>query len=154
MNNKGFTTIELVLTIVLVIIIMGTITNVTYTYRDTASYEETKTSIINYKNTLTKIIYDDIFLEKVVSIEEVNNDNISLIKENGDKIELSLINLENEVGILYNGVKYIIPESDDGLIVMKGMNVKRNDEIKMYTVDIIFHHIVLETDYSIHFMVS
>ena len=154
MNNKGFTTIELVLTIVLVIIIMGTITNVTYTYRDTANSEETKTNIINYKNTLTKIIYDDIFLEEVVSIEEVDNNNISLIKENGEKIELSLINESNEVGILYNGVKYIIPESDDELIVMKGMTLKRNVEMNLYTVDIIFYHRVLETDYSIHFMVS
>ena len=77
MNKKGFTTIELVLTIVLVVIIMMTITSVTYTYRDRSNYEELITEVTNYKNTLTKIIYDDLLDETnlVTKIEEIFESN-------------------------------------------------------------------------------
>lgn len=54
MNKQGFTTVELILTMVLVMIIMATITNVTYTYRDRSTYEELKTEVTDYKNTTTK----------------------------------------------------------------------------------------------------
>ena len=40
MNNKGFTTVELILTMVLVITIMFSITSVTYVYRDRSKYED------------------------------------------------------------------------------------------------------------------
>ena len=60
MNKKAFTTVEMILTILLVVVIMATITSVTLVYRDKSEYEESVTEIENYKNTLTKIIYDDI----------------------------------------------------------------------------------------------
>ena len=56
MNKKAFTTVEMILTILLVVVIMATITSVTLVYRDKSEYEENVTEIDNYKNTLTKII--------------------------------------------------------------------------------------------------
>ena len=61
MNKKGFTTVELILTMAIVIVIMGTISGVTYNYRDRSNAEEEITEVTNFKNSVTKTIYDDIF---------------------------------------------------------------------------------------------
>ena len=49
MNKKAFTTVEMILTILLVVVIMATITSVTLVYRDKSEYEESVTEIENYK---------------------------------------------------------------------------------------------------------
>ena len=46
MNKKGFTTIELLLTMLVVVVIMASITSVTYAYRDRSKYEETITETL------------------------------------------------------------------------------------------------------------
>ena len=75
MNKQGFTTVELILTMVLVMIIMATITNVTYTYRDRSTYEELKTEVTDYKNTTTKIIYDALLdtTDRVIRMEKISD---------------------------------------------------------------------------------
>jgi len=167
MNKKGFTTIEMILTIVLVIIIMASITSVTYTYRDRATYEETITDLTNYKNTLTKIIYDDILYPEdsaVVSISrglatgdlnENDYTNIRLEKLNGTKIGLSIINETGRVGIRYNNVDYIIPDSESDLIVISDIELKRSRLHGIYSVDITyFHKNIPDYDFKIHFALS
>lgn len=154
-NKKGFTTVELVLTIVLVIIIMGTITNVTYTYRDRSIYEETLTEVINYKNTLTKIIYDDILnsSDPVVKITKVD-DNYKLITLNNKEFALNLINETNKVGISYNGIDYIIPGSVDELVSIEGIDYVEDNDNGLYRLDIMFSHRNLEDTYKIHLVIS
>ena len=48
MNKNGFTTVELLLTMIFVITIMAIITSVTYTYQDRSKYEEKVTEVMNY----------------------------------------------------------------------------------------------------------
>lgn len=158
MNKKGFTTVELVLTIVLVVIIMLSVINVTYTYSDRSNYEEIVTEVIDYKNTLTKIIYDDILNteDPVVSITKIDENNYNLITKSNIEIPLIIIKEEKRVGVNYNGVEYLIPGSTDGLIDKSDLKITYKEDIinNFYSLDITFVHYNLEDEYRIHFVIS
>ena len=125
MNKKGFTTIELLLTMLVVVTIMASITAVTYTYRDRAKYEETLTEVNDYKNMVTKIIYDDILdSNQVVKITKNDEEGKSYTLTRKDNTTLSLLVIDRcvkggsiialdkcneqpgvrETGIHYNGI--------------------------------------------------
>ena len=154
MNKKGFTTVELILTIALVIIIMSTITSVTFVYRDRSDYEENVTQIATYKNTLTKIIYDDILdlNDPVVSIKKDDNF-YTLTTKNNKTIPLKIIEEDDKVGILYNNMEYIIPGSNDGSIELQNVKLQTDDVNKIYVLDITFNSLITDP-FTIHFMVS
>ena len=176
MNNKGFTTVELILTLSVVLIIMTTITSVTYTYRDRSLYEESETEIFNYKNTVTKIIYDDILdiknINGPITIIEQKNENKYYLKNNSNIYYiLSIINEENKVGIQYETVKvttnyetnttsettesttkYIIPGSNDNLIKFDKVDYKETDNY--YLLDIYFYQKSIDQRFKIHLIVS
>lgn len=166
MNKKGFTTVELILTVLLVIIIMGTVSSVTYTYRDRSNYEETLTKVTDYKNTLTKIIYDDILNREDPVIEIVvvtQGDNFVyeyvLKTKSGKDIPLTIIEEEDKVGINYNGIEYLIPGSEDGLVeVYKYIEDKEfyqyNSTNGYSSLEIIFSHRNLEENFKIKLIVA
>lgn len=160
MNKKGFTTVELVLTIILVTTLMATITSVTLVYRDRADYEEAIAGVKDYKNTLTKIIYDDILdtSNPVTSITYDSNDNTYTLvrKDNSNPITLKIINVnendKKEVGIEYDGIKYLVPGSDKGLIEFQDVEFSNQDNI--YTMNITFLSKQFDDPITIHFVVS
>jgi len=172
MNNKGFTTVELILTMAIVMIVMTTIVGVTYTYRDQSSYEEVLTEITDYKNSLTKIIYDDIFdikdesqesQGKVIKINKVddNGKKYTLETDKGVIYNLEIISETNKVGIKYGAsgdeVEYIIPGSTDSLVSFQNeVTLQPNDgsESDIYLLDIYFHHKQLKDRFKIHIIVS
>ena len=164
MNKKGFTTVELILTMSIVIVIMSTITSVTYTYRDRSKHEEVITEVKNYKNSVTKIIYDDILdvgitgNGKVTKIEKVNNTSYNLVATtNGNvkKYNLTILTSPTEVGINYNGTKYIIPGSSSSLVSYVGCELKPSTgESDLYVLDIYFSHKNLDDQIRIHLVVS
>ena len=156
MNNKGFTTVELVLTIVLVAIIMATITNTTFVYRDRSQYEETKSEIINYKNTLTKIIYDDILntTDPILEVIKISDSNYKLITSNNVEKNLTVINETKRIGINYNGIDYIIPDSNDDLIEYEGVVYKEDTINNLYSLEIMFSHSNLEDTYKIRLVIT
>lgn len=160
MNKKGFTTVELVLTIILVTTLMATITSVTLVYRDRADYEEAIASVKDYKNTLTKIIYDDI-LDTTNPVTRItydsNNNAYTLVrKDNSNPITLKIINVnendKKEVGIEYGGIKYLVPGSDKGLIEFQNVEFSNQDNI--YTMNITFLSKQFDDPITIHFVVS
>ena len=157
MNNKGFTTVELVLTILLVVIIMATITNVTYVYRDRSDYEQTITEIINYKNTITRIIYDDILnsSNKVTKIVK-NSDYSYTLVSNSKNYNLTINDESYSVGITYDDVFYEIPGSAEGLVSIDIDNVSflSDEATGVYSLDIVFRHQNVEDVFRIHFVVS
>ena len=165
MNNKGFTTVELILTMAIVIIVMTTITSVTYTYSDQAKYEEIINEITDYKNTVTKIIYDDILninnndqitKGKVTKIEKINEYNYKFITETNEFYNLQIVNNSNEVGIIYDGVKYIIPGSNASLISLDKVTMypSDNQESDLYLLDIYFSHKNIDNKFKIHLIFS
>ena len=172
MNKKGFTTIELVLTIMIVLIIMATITSVTYTYRDRGKYEGQKSEVINYKNNITKIIYDDILnpYDRVVSISGVGSE-YTFTTESGTKYNLRTITKSDEqenkiVGIAYgvendeneenneddedNKIKYWFPISNAKV----KSNLVFDENNNYYRLSIVFSSRNLENDLNLHFVVT
>ena len=161
MNKKGFTTIELLLTMLVVVTIMVSITSVTYTYRDRSKYEETITEVTDYKNMVTKIIYDDILdnSNPVVKLTKVDNKNFTLTRKNNTTIDLQIIDSTNKVGIMYDGMEYIIPDSNNGLIIFEGITMYPDDypdrtDTGLYTLDIVFSHRDLEDQFKVHIAID
>ena len=54
MNKKGFTTVELIVLFILVIILLGSLIGCTVTYRVIMKKEEIRSQLIDFKNTITK----------------------------------------------------------------------------------------------------
>ncbi len=166
MNKKGFTTIELILTMAIVITIMATITSVTYVYRDKSVEEQTITDIMNYKNTVTKVIYDDILENgnEVIKLENDDNKYILTRKDNST-ITLEIIDrnvqrngtIIHEVGIIYDGIEYLVPGSLGSLVTFDGVSTYPSDleeESNYYGLDIVFSHKNIKEPIKLHFIIS
>ena len=167
MNKKGFTTVELILTMAVVMIIMATITSVTYTYREQSSYENIITEVTTYKNNVTKIIYDDILdirktgesKGKVIKIEKENNYKYTLTTDKNNIYNLEIIDNTNKVGIKYGPIneeiEYIIPGSNNNLISFDSAVLEPSGtESNIYKLDIYFNHKNLDDKIKIHLIVS
>ena len=167
MNKKGFTLVELILTMAVVMIIMATITSVTYTYREQSSYENIITEVTTYKNNVTKIIYDDILdirktgesKGKVIKIEKENNYKYTLTTDKNNKNNLEIIDNTNKVGIKYGPIneeiEYIIPGSNNNLISFDSAVLEPSGtESNIYKLDIYFNHKNLDDKIKIHLIVS
>ena len=153
MNKKAFTTVEMILTILLVVVIMATITSVTLVYRDKSEYEESVTEIENYKNTLTKIIYDDILDETNPVTGIIENGNTYTLVRATNPITLEIINdpSNNKIGIKYDSVNYLVPGCDKGLVSFEGVDLTNTNGI--YNMNINFSSRKYEKILTIHFVV-
>ena len=153
MNKKAFTTVEMILTILLVVVIMATITSVTLIYRDKSEYEENVTEIENYKNTLTKIIYDDILDETNPVTGIIENGNTDTLVRATNPITLEIINdpSNNKIGIKYDSVNYLVPGCDKGLVSFEGVDLTNTNGI--YNMNINFSSRKYEKNLTIHFVV-
>ena len=153
MNKKAFTTVEMILTILLVVVIMATITSVTLVYRDKSEYEESVTEIENYKNTLTKIIYDDILYKSNPVTSIIENGNTYTLVRATNPITLEIINdpSNNKIGIKYDSVNYLVPECDKGLVSFEGVDLTNTNGI--YNMNINFSSHKYEKILTIHFIV-
>ena len=153
MNKKAFTTVEMILTILLVVVIMATITSVTLVYRDKAEYEENVTKIENYKNTLTKIIYDDILDETNPVTSIIENGNTYTLVRATNPITLEIINdpSNNKIGLKYDSVNYLVPGCDKGLVSFEGVDLTNTNGI--YNMNINFSSHKYEKILTIHFVV-
>ena len=154
MNKKAFTTVEMILTILLVVVIMATITSVTLVYRDKSEYEESVTEIENYKNTLTKIIYDDILDETNPVTSIIENGNTYTLVRATNPITLEIINdpSNNKIGIKYDSVNYLVPGCDKGLVSFEGVDLTNTNGI--YNMNINFSSRKYEKMLTIHFVIS
>ena len=153
MNKKAFTTVEMILTILLVVVIMATITSVTLVYRDKSEYEENVTEIENYKNTLTKIIYDDILDETNPVTSIIENGNTYTLVRATNPITLEIINdpSNNKIGIKYDSVNYLVPGCDKGLVSFEGVDLTNTNGI--YNMNINFSSRKYEKNLTIHFVI-
>lgn len=66
-NNKGMTTVEILVSFVLVVIITVSLYSVVSTYQDKQHIEAYKSKIVTYKNLLTKEIQDDLIKKGVIA---------------------------------------------------------------------------------------
>lgn len=130
MNNKGFTTVEVIISFALVVIVMVSMTSMLVSYRDTISTEEIKTRMVEFKNSITYMIYEDIVYNSIDSIRYCDTDNTTTINgkcvdffRNGEKqYRLELIDNVQSTGtennkvyktfLDYRGIRIMLPDSD------------------------------------------
>lgn len=84
LNNKGMTLIEIIVCFVIVVVIVLSMFKVVNNYKDKQDVESYKSSIITYKNTITKTIWEDIINHKGIVKYEKNSNN-----QNQDGITVS-----------------------------------------------------------------
>lgn len=72
LNNKGLTTIELLISFVLLAILVASLYGTVETYKNKQSIEEFKDEIYTYKNLLTKDIQSDLIKKGLVDVKIEN----------------------------------------------------------------------------------
>ena len=115
MNKKGFTTIELIVSFIMVVVILTSLIGFTTAYRGKVNDEEVKSQLFDFKNTILKVVYDDIMRYSVVRISEcVGEDNcVNFISQDGSVRPLKVEVSENgSVYVNYNNTKYLLPDSN------------------------------------------
>ena len=139
MNNKGFTTVEVIISFALVVIVMVSMTSMLVSYRDTITNEEIKTRMTEFKNSITYMLYEDIVYHKIdgvrycdenastVSGSDVKVSNgkcVDFMRDGESQYRLELIedqperdaNSENQwkykTYLNYRGILIMLPDSD------------------------------------------
>ena len=145
MNNKGFTTVEVIISFALVVIVMVSMTSMLVSYRDTISTEEIKTRMIEFKNSMTYMIYEDIVYNSIDSIRycdtdgtaNINGKCVDFFRDGKKQYRLELIDNVQSVGtennkvyktfLDYRGIRIMLPDSDLNKIEYK---TKANGQVE------------------------
>lgn len=69
LNNKGLTTIELLISFVLLAILVASLYGTVETYKNRQSIEEFKDEIYTYKNLLTKEVQSDLIKKGLMDVK-------------------------------------------------------------------------------------
>ena len=159
MNNKGFTTIEVILSFALVVIVMVSMTSMLVSYRDTITDEEIKTRLVEFKNSFTYMVYEDVVYNGINGLrycdtgkDESGNDVtynngkcVDFIRDGEPQFRLRLIDQEvsidgetnqsvMKVFLDYRGIRLMLPDSDLNKVVYKDINTKEIDTSKQIAV--------------------
>ena len=127
MNNKGFTTVEVIVSFALIIIVMVSMTSMLVSYRDTIANEEIKSRLVEFKNSFTYMVYEDIVYNGINGLRYCESDTnngkcVDFIRDGVKQFTLKLI--DNEVGtgkenekviktyLDYRGIRILLPDSD------------------------------------------
>lgn len=178
MNNKGFTIVEVVIAFAMLAAILLSLITFSITYRDKVRNEEIKTQLIDYKNTITKIIYDDIIRKKITSIEKCDGQDdsnitcVEFINADNEKISLEIMpiftttsSLKKGIYLKYHGINYMLPDSDlnktdeaksqfiDNMCSFEGgFNLTNYNDI--YSLKLTYRHYILEEVFDINLVVN
>lgn len=171
LNKKGFTIAEVLVSFSLISIILASLISATMFYRDKVKDEEVKSQLWDFKNTITKTIYDDIINNGIVRAESCigsTNTCVNLIDKDDNyyQIKIEEYNEENRKGVYlsYNGIKYLLPDSDLGIGVGRtdsdricdfigGFDVSTYNN-KIYKVKASFRHKDMNLHYDLLFIIS
>lgn len=120
LNKKGFTIAEVVVSFSLISIILASMISSTMYYRDKVKEEEVKSQLVDFKNTITKTIYDDIINKGITRAEScigVSNC-VNLYDRDNNPHDIRIVEYDSQdrrgVYLLYDGVRYMLPDSDLG----------------------------------------
>lgn len=121
MNKKGFTVVEVVISFSMLAVILVALFTFVVDYRDKMKNEESRTQLYDFKNTVTKVIYDDIIEGKYKSIEYcIGIEQCVYFKDTDDNNHiLKVLKVDNSNDVLkrglyinYDDVNYFLPDSD------------------------------------------
>ncbi len=162
LNNKGFTIAEVLVSFSLITLILLSIISTTVFYRDKLKEEEVKYQLVDFKNSITKIIYDDVISGKVNRVETCYGkaNCVDLIGDT-ERRRLKIVEVLDSSTSLKRGaylsygdpngneVKYMLPDSDiaeeiNGIITRvcdftNGIKFEFYNE-ELYTIKTSFEH--------------
>lgn len=170
-NNKGFTIAEVLVSFSLITIILASIAGATIHYRDKLKQEEVISQLQDFKNMITKVIYDDIVSGNIVSVERcIGTANcVNFIDLDNNARTLKIVDVEETTSVskrgaylYYNGIKYMLPDSDLGTgydrvcDFVGGFEVAEYPENsgRLYKVKTSFKHKDIDLQYDLLFIVS
>lgn len=165
LNNKGMTLIEILITFVLIGIISASLFNTVSNFNQKQNVESYKEKILTYKNTLTKIIQDDLIINGLVKADSKHQKDdmmdiftVTLKFRNGNEKELvikrSLSAGYDEIAesdcasygndyflITYDNIEYPLPNLGEG----KSKSCKNQTvyDLRLLTVDITTNNNIL-----------
>lgn len=166
LNNKGFTIAEVLVSFTLITAILLSIIGSTVFYRDKLKMEVVKSQLVDFKNTITKVVYDDIIAGKVVRAEPCIGERNCLNLYGKDNSphkfivteEFSTTGGRRGVYVNYDGNEYMLPDSDLAEMDENG-NVIRICNItsgirfsyygSLYTIKLNFEHRDYDLKYDI-----
>lgn len=171
LDKKGFTIAEVIVSFSLVTVILASMVTATVYYRNKVKEEEIITQLTDFKNNITKTIYDDILTHndnKIIAVERclgVSNC-LNFIDKSGNNHVLKIEEItasddSNHITrgsyLYYNDTKYMLPDSDLGTGGEKvcdfvgGFDIDyyKEDGISLYTVKTSFMHKDLDKKYNI-----
>lgn len=176
MNNKGFSLIEVVLSFSLVVIILASLIVVVINYRDKSVDEEIKSSLLDFKNTITKIVYDDIVNGRYKKLGRCVNDNlcVNFYDVDNNTYTLKVVKYDSDSGttkkgiyLEYLGNKYLLPDSsmnkrytvdgvekEETLCSISDFIINVDDDNKLYSVKIPVYHNGIDLNYDINLDIS
>lgn len=142
-NNKGVTTVELLVSFIIVIAIVVGLFDVMMNYKNKQQIESIKNSVITYSNSLQKTIQDDMIKGHVISVSNLSTDKKSALfsfdKPEGYQKKLIIDSTNNVIqyGTTSNMINYPIPEIADLTLSSES----KIEQINSFTkIIIIFHH--------------
>ena len=167
LNKKGFTIAEVLVSFSLTAVILVSLVSATLFYRDRLKQEEVVSQLSDFKNTVTKIVYDDIIDNGVKRIEKcINEENcVNFIDSNNSIHTLRIVEINDGgtitkgIYIYYNGLKYMLPDSDLGTGTSRvcdfvgGLYLEEYNN-KLYAVKATFNHRDIDLQYDLLFVVS
>ena len=166
MNKKGFTIVEVVIAFSILGVVLISLFGFVSFYRDKVRNEQIKTQLIDFKNTITKVVYDDIIGDKIISMEYCDGIEKCVIFKDPDNnqhiIEVKEVTTtgaeKKGLYINYDGTMYMLPDSD--LKDTKGYMCSFEDFVlqsyddKIYSLTITFVHRSLNEKYSINLTIT
>ena len=164
LNKKGFTIAEVIVSFSMISVVLASIVAFTVTYRDKLKNEEVVSQLLDFKDSITKIVYDDIVAGKYVRIEKwiSSSSCVNFIDTTNNAHTLEVVELTDSkkgVYLSYDGVKYMLPDSDikEGSLYLCNFDGRfdlKNYDNKIYTLKISFNHYGLNKAYDILLTVS
>lgn len=174
LNNKGITTVEVVVCFALMIIIVVSMYTSVSSYKNKQSIESFRQDIVTYKNLLTKEIQDDLIMGGLASAsisdtQSINNTiTVDVLLKNGTKKQLKILKMYGDnqpyssdkkdvisYGTIGNLIDYPIPNlglgNYNGIIEpdLKINNININTDNNILTIYIGFYHPDFSTRYAI-----
>lgn len=110
LNNKGITTIEIIICFILVVGITVSMYSVISSFNEKKITESYKEELTTYKNTLTKTIQDDLIKVGLKSVVKTSNAKVTCtLKDNTTRV-LEIVNVNNKLLIKYDSIEYPLPD--------------------------------------------
>ena len=168
LNKKGFTIAEVVMSFAMITVILTTIVGFTVRYRDRVREENIRNQLNDFKNTITKVVYDDIISGKIIRMDKclVETNCINMYDAEGnihvfaqEVVSVTTGSTKKGIYINYDGTRYMLPDSDinEGSQHMCYFDEEfRLDSYgdKFYTLVISYKHLSFEESYKIYLTIN